>query len=197
MYKHFFKRVIDLLAALCALPFVLLVILLFGPIIFFTDRGPIFFKGYRVGKDGRLFRMYKLRSMYVGARDIRNADGSTYNSSNDSRVTPIGRFLRKTSIDEIPQFLNVLLGDMSLIGPRPTVDLNLDLSTADEMTRKRYSVKPGITGYAQAYYRNSISSEEKLKWNCYYADNVSFMLDVKIIFKTIQSVILRKNINAK
>lgn len=197
MYKHFFKRVIDLLAALCALPFVLLVILLFGPIIFFTDRGPIFFKGYRVGKDGRLFRMYKLRSMYVGARDIRNADGSTYNSSNDSRVTPIGRFLRKTSIDEIPQFLNVLFGDMSLIGPRPTVDLNLDLSTADEMTRKRYSVKPGITGYAQAYYRNSISSEEKLKWNCYYADNVSFMLDVKIIFKTIQSVILRKNINAK
>lgn len=197
MYKHFFKRVIDLLAALCALPFVLLVILLFGPIIFFTDRGPIFFKGYRVGKDGRLFRMYKLRSMYVGARDIRNADGSTYNSSNDSRVTPIGRFLRKTSIDEIPQFLNVLFGDMSLIGPRPTVDLNLNLSTADEMTRKRYSVKPGITGYAQAYYRNSISSEEKLKWNCYYADNVSFMLDVKIIFKTIQSVILRKNINAK
>lgn len=197
MYKHFFKRVIDLLAALCALPFVLLVILLFGPIIFFTDRGPIFFKGYRVGKDGRLFRMYKLRSMYVGAKDIRNSDGSTYNSSNDSRVTPIGRFLRKTSIDEIPQFLNVLFGDMSLIGPRPTVDLNLDLSTADEMTRKRYSVKPGITGYAQAYYRNSISSEEKLKWNCYYADNVSFMLDVKIIFKTIQSVILRKNINAK
>lgn len=197
MYKHFFKRVIDLLAALCALPFVLLVILLFGPIIFFTDRGPIFFKGYRVGKDGRLFRMYKLRSMYVGAKDIRNSDGSTYNSSNDSRVTPIGRFLRKTSIDEIPQFLNVLFGDMSLIGPRPTVDLNLDLSTADEMTRKRYSVKPGITGYAQAYYRNSISSEEKLKWNCYYADNVSFMLDVRIIFKTIQSVILRKNINAK
>ena len=197
MYKHFLKRVIDLLAALCALPFVLLVILLLGPIIFFTDRGPIFFKGYRVGKDGRIFRMYKLRSMYVGARDIRNADGSTYNSSNDSRVTPIGRFLRKTSIDEMPQFLNVLFGDMSLIGPRPTVDLNLDLSTADEMTRKRYSVKPGITGYAQAYYRNSISSEEKLKWNCYYADNVSFMLDVKIIFKTIQSVILRKNINAK
>lgn len=197
MYKHFLKRVIDLLAALCALPFVLLVILLFGPIIFFNDRGPIFFKGYRVGKDGRLFRMYKLRSMYVGAKDIRNSDGSTYNSSNDSRVTPIGRFLRKTSIDEIPQFLNVLFGDMSLIGPRPTVALNLDLSTADEMTCKRYSVKPGITGYAQAYYRNSISSEEKLKWNCYYADNVSFMLDVKIIFKTIQSVILRKNINAK
>lgn len=197
MYKRFFKRVIDFFAALCALPFVLFVIVIFGPIIFITDRGPIFFRGYRVGKDGRLFRMYKLRSMYVGAKDIRNADGSTYNSSNDSRVTPIGRFLRKTSIDEIPQFLNVLFGDMSLIGPRPTVDLNLDLSTADEMTRKRYSVKPGITGYAQAYYRNSISSEEKLKWNCYYADNVSFMLDVKIIFKTIQSVILRKNINAK
>lgn len=196
MYKRFFKRIIDFLAALCALPFVLLVIVIFGPIILITDKGPIFFRGYRVGKDGRQFRMYKLRSMYVGSKDIRNADGSTFNSSNDTRVTPIGRFLRKTSIDEMPQFLNVLFGDMSLIGPRPTVALNLDLSTADEMTRKRYSVKPGITGYAQAYYRNSISSEEKLKWNCYYADNVSFMLDVKIIFKTIQSVILRKNINA-
>ena len=195
MYKHFLKRAIDVFAALCALPFVLLVILLFGPIIFFTDRGPVFFKGYRVGKNGCLFRMYKLRSMYVGAKDIRNTDGSTYNSSQDHRVTPIGRFLRKTSIDEIPQFLNVLFGDMSLIGPRPTVNLNLDLSAADEMIRKRYSVKPGITGYAQAYYRNSISSEEKLKWNCYYADNLSFMLDVKIIFKTIQSVVLRKNIN--
>ena len=123
MYKHFLKRVIDLLAALCALPFVLLVILLFGPIIFFSDRGPIFFKGYRVGKDGRLFRMYKLRSMYVGAKDIRNSDGSTYNSSNDSRVTPIGRFLRKTSIDEIPQFLNVLFGDMILSYLRISIQL--------------------------------------------------------------------------
>lgn len=197
MYKHFFKRLFDILIGLIALPFVLLEILLVGPTIFFTDKGPIFYCGERVGKNGRHFRMIKLRSMYVNAPDIRNSDGSTFNSDKDERVTPIGRLLRKTSLDEFPQFLNVLLGDMSIIGPRPTVALNLDLSTADEMLRKRYSVRPGITGYAQAYFRNSITQEEKLKWNCYYVDNLSFPLDVKIIIKTVTSVLKHKNINAE
>ena len=197
MYKHFFKRLFDFLIGLIALPFVLLVILFVGPIIYFTDKGPIFYCGERVGKNGRHFRMIKLRSMYVNAPDIRNADGSTFNSDNDERVTPIGRLLRKTSLDEFPQFLNVLFGDMSIIGPRPTVALNLDLSTADEMVKKRYSVRPGITGYAQAYFRNSITQEEKLKWNCYYVDNLSFPFDVKIIIKTVTSVLKHKNINAE
>lgn len=197
MYKSFLKRVLDFTVAFCALPFVIIVVVVFGPIIYLTDRGPIFYNGYRIGKNGRKFRMYKLRSMYVGSKDLRNADGSTYNSTTDSRVTPIGHFLRKTSLDEFPQFINVLVGDMSIIGPRPTVALDLDLERADEMVRKRYSVRPGITGYAQAYFRNSISSEEKLKWNCFYADNISFMLDVRIFFKTISSVVCRKNINSK
>lgn len=196
MYKHFFKRLFDFLIGLIALPFVLLVILFVGPIIYFTDKGPIFYCGERVGKNGRHFRMIKLRSMYVNAPDIRNADGSTFNSDNDERVTPIGRLLRKTSLDEFPQFLNVLFGDMSIIGPRPTVALNLDLSTADEMVKKRYSVRPGITGYAQAYFRNSITQEEKLKWNCYYVDHLSFMMDIRILLKTISSVLVSKNINA-
>lgn len=196
MYKHFFKRLFDIIIGLVAFPFVLLVILVVGPIIYLTDKGPIFYCGERVGKNGKHFKMIKLRSMYVNAPDIRNEDGSTYNSDNDVRVTPIGKILRKTSLDEFPQFLNVLFGDMSIIGPRPTVALNLDLSQADEMIKKRYSVRPGITGYAQAYYRNSITQEEKLKWNCYYVDHLSFMMDVKILLKTVSSVLVRKNINS-
>lgn len=197
MYKHFFKRFLDIIIGLIALPFVLLVIIFIAPIIYVTDKGPVFYCGERVGKDGRHFKMVKLRSMYVNAPDIRNADGSTFNSDKDNRVTPIGRILRKTSLDEFPQFLNVLSGDMSIVGPRPTVALDLDLSKADEMTKKRYSVRPGITGYAQAYFRNSITQDEKLKWNCYYVDHLSFFLDIKILWKTAASVLAHKNINAK
>lgn len=197
MYKHFFKRFLDIIIGLIALPFVLLVIIFIAPIIYYTDKGPVFYCGERVGKDGRHFKMVKLRSMYVNAPDIRNADGSTFNSDKDNRVTPIGRILRKTSLDEFPQFLNVLSGDMSIVGPRPTVALDLDLSKADEMTKKRYSVRPGITGYAQAYFRNSITQDEKLKWNCYYVDHLSFFLDIKILWKTAVSVLAHKNINAK
>lgn len=197
MYKHFFKRFLDIIIGLIALPFVLLVIIFIAPIIYFTDKGPVFYCGERVGKDGRHFKMVKLRSMYVNVPDIRNVDGSTFNSDKDNRVTPIGRILRKTSLDEFPQFLNVLSGDMSIVGPRPTVSLDLDLSKADEMTKKRYSVRPGITGYAQAYFRNSITQDEKLKWNCYYVDHLSFFLDIKILWKTAVSVLAHKNINAK
>lgn len=195
MYKYFFKRFFDILLGIITLPFVIITIIVFAPIIYFTDKGSVFYCGKRIGKDGKPFSMIKLRSMYMNAPDIRNSDGSTFNSSNDRRVTPIGRLLRKTSLDEIPQLLNVLIGDMTFIGPRPTVDFDLDLSTANEDVKKRYSVKPGVTGYAQAFYRNSISSEEKLKWNCYYVDNLSLSLDIKILLKTISSVIFQKNIN--
>ena len=119
MYKKFFKRLIDLLFCLIGLPFFLVAFIIFAPIIYFTDKGPVFYNAKRIGKDGKLFKMYKFRSMYVNAPDIRLSDGSTYNGEDDPRVTPIGRFMRKTSIDELPQFLNVLLGHMSIIGPRP------------------------------------------------------------------------------
>ena len=119
MYVHFFKRLIDILIGLCALPFVVLVILVFGPIIYFTDKGSIFYKAKRIGQGGKLFGMYKFRSMIMNAPDIRMANGDTYNGDDDPRVTKIGRFMRKTSIDEIPQFLNVLNGTMIFIGPRP------------------------------------------------------------------------------
>ncbi len=193
MYKHFFKRLFDIIMALIALPVVLLVIIIMTPIIFINDPGPIFYNGVRRGKNGKKYKMFKFRSMYVNSPDIRNEDGTTFNSANDPRVTKVGRFMRKTSIDEIPQLLNVLFGTMSFIGPRPTLATREYDELTDEQ-KKRYSVKPGITGYAQAYYRNSIGGEEKLKYDCYYVDNISFIMDVKIFFQTIKSVLLRKNI---
>lgn len=196
MYKLFFKRIIDILGALVLLPFVLLVVIIFAPIIYFTDRGPVFYNAPRTGLRCKHFKMFKLRSMYVNAPDIRNADGSTFNSDKDPRVTPVGRFLRTTSLDEFPQFLNVLIGDMSFVGPRPTLGIKqLNYEELEGDNKKRYSVKPGITGYAQAYYRNSISQEEKFHWDAYYADHISLWMDIKVLFMTVWSVIGRKNIN--
>ena len=138
--------------------------------------------------------MFKLRSMYVNSPDIRNKDGSTYNGDQDPRVTKIGRLMRKTSIDEIPQLLNVLLGDMSFVGPRPTLATK-SFDEVDAERRKRYDVRPGVTGYAQAYFRNSISQEEKFAYDLYYVDHVSFIFDIKILLKTVMVVLRRENIN--
>lgn len=195
MYKKFGKRVVDLLVGVCALPFVGIVLIICGPIIYFTDRGPIFYNAERLGKDGKTYKMYKLRSMRENAPDIRNADGSTFNGDDDPRVTKIGRIMRKTSLDEFPQFLNVLKGDMSVIGPRPFVTTHYyGYDKLSEPMQKRLQVRPGITGYSQAYFRNSISQNEKIENDVYYADHVSFIFDVKIFCKTVQSVIKRENI---
>lgn len=198
MYLLFFKRLFDILIGLVALPFVLLIIICCAPFIYLTDRGPIFYNANRAGKGYKPFKMFKLRSMYVNSPDFKNPDGSTFNSDNDSRVTPIGRFLRKTSLDEFPQFLNVLIGDMSFIGPRPKLyNTSKSLEKMNEELRKSYMVKPGITGYAQAFYRNSVTQEEKFHWDAYYAEKIGFKMDVKIIFQTFYSVITRKNINTE
>ena len=140
--------------------------------------------------------MYKLRSMYINSPNLKNPDGSTFNSDNDPRVTPIGRFLRKTSLDEFPQFLNILIGDMSFIGPRPkSFNPERSLESFNDEQQKSFSVRPGVTGYAQAYFRNSISQNEKYHWDAYYADHISFRLDLKILWQTVYSVLARKNIN--
>lgn len=196
MYRCFFKRGIDIVGAITLLPIVVLIVMLFAPIIWFTDRGSIFYNGERMGKNGKPFKMFKLRSMYVNSKDIRNADGSTYNSDNDIRVTPIGRFLRKTSLDEVPQLLNVLLGDMSFVGPRPSLTTT-PYSEYNEIRKKRVSVRPGVTGFSQAYYRNSITQDEKFEYDAYYVDHISFMLDVKVLMATVNTVIRHKNINTK
>ena len=193
MYVHFFKRVFDLIIGLCAFPFVLIAICIFGPIIWLEDRGPIFYKAQRIAKGGKPFSMLKFRSMKVNAPDIRLEDGSTYNGDDDPRVTKIGKFMRNTSIDEIPQFLNILFGQMSLIGIRPDP---LDwLEKYNEHERVILTVKPGITGYNQAYYRNSADGALKLKNDVYYAENISFALDVKIVFRTIKTVLCHENVN--
>lgn len=197
MYQHFIKRIMDFLGALVLLPFVLLLIVVLAPFIWLTDRGPIFYNATRAGKDYKPFKMFKLRSMYMNSPDLKNADGSTFNSDNDPRVTPIGRIMRKTSLDEVPQFLNILVGNMSFIGPRPKLWSEKKMEDMNEIHRKSYNVKPGVTGYAQAYYRNSITQEEKFKWDAYYADNVSLWMDVKIFWQTVISVIGRKNINTE
>lgn len=195
MYKRVFKRLIDIVVSLMALPFIAIILLVIAPIIFFTDKGPIFYNAERLGKDGKIFKMFKLRSMRVNAPDLRNPDGSTYNGDDDPRVTKIGRFMRKTSIDELPQFLNVLIGDMSLIGPRAHLTTNYKgLEFLDEVRRRRLCVRPGITGYNQAYFRNSVTSEQKMLNDVYYVDNLSFSLDVKVFFKTIFSVLKRENV---
>ncbi len=193
MYKKFFKRAIDIVLSLIATPFVLLVIAIMAPFIYMEDKGPVFYNATRRGMNGKNFRMFKLRSMYVNSPDIRNADGSTFNSANDPRVTKIGRFMRKTSIDELPQILNVLIGDMSFIGPRPSL-ARVPYEELPQISKHRLGMRPGITGYAQAYYRNSITQEEKFQYDCYYVDNVTFLMDVKVILQTVKSVLKRENI---
>lgn len=176
------------------MPFIVLLIVFISPFVYFEDRGPIFFNAERRGLKGKVFKMYKFRSMYVNAPDIRNDDSSTYNSDTDPRVTKVGRILRKTSLDEVPQFLNVLKGDMSLIGPRPNLT-SKPLESFDEYERKRITVRPGITGYNQAYFRNSIPQRQKYINDCYYVDHISFILDIKIVLQTVKTVLLSKNIN--
>ena len=193
MYSHYIKRLFDLMAALCALPFFLIVYIILAPFYFFMDRGPMFYSGKRLGQFGKSFPMHKFRSMKVNAPDIRLSDGSTYNGDDDPRVTKLGKFLRKTSLDEIPQILNVLKGDMSLIGPRPDPLDWIDKYKEEE--KAFLNVKPGITGYSQAYFRNSADAQEKIDNDVYYAKNISFLLDVKIFLRTIKTVICRENIN--
>ena len=121
---------------------------------------------------------------------------SAQQGQGDSRLTKVGRFLRAHHLDELPQLWNVFCGDMSFIGPRPKVG-QIDYNNLTEDKRKSYSVKPGVTGYSQAYFRNSITNEEKYHYDAYYADHITFMMDVKIIFKTIKSVLFRENINTE
>ena len=195
MYKRFGKRLIDILISIIAMPFIGIALLIFAPIIHFEDKGPVFYNAERLGKKGRTFKMFKLRSMKVNSPNLVTKDGQTFNSSNDPRVTKIGRLLRKTSIDELPQFINVLIGDMSIIGPRAHLTTHYKgYDTLDEARKKRLEVRPGITGYNQAYFRNSVTLEDKIKNDCYYVDHLTFALDVKIFFKTIMAVLKHENV---
>ncbi len=192
MYQKYFKRVIDISVSMVGLPFFLVIYITFGLLIKLEDKGPVFYKASRIGKDSKSFGMYKFRSMKVNAPVLLNKDGSTYNSKEDPRVTKVGKFMRETSIDEIPQLLNVIKGEMSIIGPRASLSSALKTFRRDEIAKM--NVRPGITGYTQAYYRNGLTNREKRLKDAWYAKNISFWLDVKIFFKTILTVIRKESL---
>ena len=194
LYAAFIKRGLDFALALIALPFFGILCLFLVPFIRLSDGGPAFYVAKRLGRNGTSFEMYKFRSMVPNAPDLRQSDGSTYNAADDPRLTRAGRFLRKTSLDELPQLLNVLRGDMSIIGPRP--DLPEQIRYYQPADHQKLSVRPGLTGYSQAYYRNSISWEQRLKLDAWYAGHLSFMLDCKIFFKTLSTVVRGSHVYA-
>lgn len=187
MYKHFFKRFFDFCISLTALivlsPFLLVITLW----LMIANKGAgAFFTQERPGKDAKIFKVIKFKSM----TDERDADGKLL--PNDKRITKVGAFIRKTSIDELPQLINVLKGDMALIGPRPLMPRYLQLYSPEQA--RRHDVRPGITGWAQVNGRNNITWTEKFKLDVWYVDNVSVLLDIKIIYLTLISVIKRKDI---
>ncbi|MBO4352606.1 MAG: sugar transferase [Eggerthellaceae bacterium] len=192
MYGRFGKRACDVAVGLVALPVVAAVTATCGIAIKLEDGGPLFYNAPRVGKHGREFTMYKLRSMKVNAPDLVMEDGSTYNGADDPRMTRVGAFMRKTSLDEIPQFLNVLAGDMSVVGPRPDLKRETELYQGDEVLK--LTVKPGVTGYAAVYGRNSLPWHDRLKLDVEYVRKRSFPLDVKVFAKTFVTVFKQEGI---
>ena len=192
IYQLFVKRMIDILFCILIIPLVLLITIPIAIAIKIEDGGPIFYKSRRIGKGFKEFNMLKFRSMKVDSPDLRNSDGSTYNSKSDNRVTRIGHWLRECSIDELPQCFNVLLGHMSLIGPRAGDVESKDTYQDDE--KDKMLVRPGISGYTQAYFRNNLGVREKRLWDAWYAHNVSFALDVRVFVKTIVTVLKRDNV---
>lgn len=187
MYKNLFKRVLDFFAALIGLILLspILVFVIIG--LFFANGGKPFFYQRRPGKNERIFSIVKFKTM----NDKRGGDGQLL--SDAERLTAVGAFVRKTSLDEIPQLINVLKGDMSLIGPRPLLPQYLPLYNSTQ--QRRHEVKPGITGWAQVNGRNAISWQQKFEYDVWYVDQLSFKLDVKIFFLTIKKVFFREGIS--
>jgi undecaprenyl phosphate N,N'-diacetylbacillosamine 1-phosphate transferase len=189
VYIKFFKRILDLLVSLLALLVLSPLFVIIFLSLFIANSGYPFFFQKRPGQYNRIFSIIKFKTM----NDRTDAHGNLL--PDFQRLTKIGSLVRKTSLDEIPQLLNVLKGDMSLVGPRPLLVQYLPLYSAEQ--RRRHLVKPGITGWAQVNGRNSISWEEKFKLDVWYVDNASFLLDVKIIFLTIKKVFMREGISAQ
>ncbi|MDR1016849.1 MAG: sugar transferase [Coriobacteriales bacterium] len=185
-YVRVVKRLFDILLSLIALPFIGIQWLICAPLIKHEDAGPVFYNAPRVGRGGRAFTLYKYRSMRVGAPDLKEADGSTYNAADDPRQTKIGAFLRKTSLDELPQVLNILKGDMSWLGPRP--DLAREVALYRPGEEAKLLMRPGLSGYAQVYGRNAIAWHERLALDRYYVQHVGFALDCKIFLRTFYTV---------
>lgn len=200
IYK-FVKRAFDFIAALAAIVAISPLLLIISAIVYMGDPGPVIYGQVRIGKNGKAFKMWKFRSMYKNADKMidqltdeqRQQYITEFKIDNDPRITPIGNFLRKTSLDELPQLFNVLCNDMSLVGPRPLIESEIQTYYAD-MFDTLLSVKPGVTGYWQAYARNNATyqSGQRQQMEMYYVNHASIMLDIKILFRTVVSV-LRKD----
>ncbi len=188
MYKKYVKRVLDLVFAVVLLVILSPIMILATIAIKLEDpEGPVLFKQKRPGKNANIFTVYKFRTMKV------QTEKNGRPLSNIERITKVGAFLRKFSIDELPQLFNIIRGEMSFIGPRPLLVEYLDYYTPEQM--RRHEVTPGISGWAQVNGRNAISWEEKFRYDVWYVDNMSFLLDLKIVVMTIIKIIKRENIN--
>lgn len=189
MYRFFFKRVFDFSFAMIGMILLspLFIIVTIG--LYFANEGKPFFFQLRPGKNEKIFKIIKFKTM----NDKKGIDGNLL--SDDERLTKIGKFVRKTSLDEIPQIFNVIKGNMSLIGPRPLLSQYLPLY--DEIQRKRHDVKPGITGWAQVNGRNAISWPQKFEYDVWYVENFDFFIDIKIMLLTIKKVLKSEGINSK
>lgn len=195
---NFFKRGFDIISASIGLIVLLPIFILLGILIKLDSKGPIFFSHKRIGKDGKVIGVYKFRSMVSNSEEIfrnftkeqKEEFEKNFKLDDDPRITKLGKFLRKTSLDELPQLLNIIKGDMSVVGPRPIVKAEVDKygNCADKL----FSVKPGLTGFWQANGRSDTSYEERVQMDMYYVDNRSFLLDIRIIFKTVISVIKKE-----
>ena len=189
MYKHFFKRILDLVISTIALLCIGWFILLVAIFLHFANKGAgAFFLQERPGKDEKIFKVIKFKTM----TDERDAEGKLLPDA--QRLTKVGKFVRSTSIDELPQLINVFKGDMSLIGPRPLLVQYLPLYNAEQ--KRRHEVRPGISGWAQCHGRNAISWKEKFELDVWYVDHCTLWTDIKVIFITIQNVLMRKDINS-
>ncbi len=187
MYKRVVKRIIDLILAIAGIIVLSLPMLIIAIAIKIDSDGPIIFKQERVGKNGKVYWMYKFRSMCVGAEQ---QEGGVYCFKGDKRVTKVGKFIRATSIDELPQLINIIKGEMSIIGPRPVLTYypkNWEEYTEDEL--KRFDVCPGVTGWAAVHGRKTNTVKARFEYDNYYVDNLSFGLDIKIFFMTIKAVL--------
>lgn len=188
MYKHFFKRLIDFIIVFTALAVIWPFLLAITIWLHFANKGAgAFFFQERPGKNGKIFKVIKFKTM----TDERDAQGNLLPDAD--RLTPVGRFVRSTSIDELPQLINMLKGDMALIGPRPLLVKYLPLYSPEQA--RRHEVRPGITGWAQCHGRNAISWTKKFELDVWYVDHISFMTDLKVIFLTIKKVVCREDIN--
>ena len=189
MYKRFFKRILDFFIALVALIIISPILLLVTIWLYFANKGAgAFFLQERPGKDGKIFKVIKFKTM----TDERDAEGKLL--PDEQRLTKIGMFVRSTSIDELPQLINVFKGDMALIGPRPLLPQYLPLYSSEQA--RRHEVRPGISGWAQVHGRNAISWTEKFKLDVWYVDHCTLWTDIKVIFITIKNVLVRKDINS-